>query len=408
MRLMKIILMCLAVLLFTGCWDRVEVEEMAYVMAIGIDKGKGDHYNITYQIANPQVGTTQSAESQNEPASEIITVVAPGVISARDTANVSVSRRITFSHTKLLIVSEELAKSEKFPNIIYSLLRDTEIRRTISILVSRENASEFLRGNSPKLETRPHKFYDFMLRRWQETGLAPTPTLSRFVARTEGRSGLFLAIYATTKVQEHGKLGNEDEYIAGEVNISGGNPTEVIGSAVFKDGVMIDTLTGEETRISLNLRPAGRPRGILSTFPDPLNEEFKITARVVVGGKAKVKMNLNGDHPLINVTVPFNVEILAIPSLQDYVENLDNQNLLQQHIEKGLTKKITTLIEKTQKKYKGDPFLWSSYARMKFLTYDDFENYDWMSKYSKADIDINVKVTIVGFGKETRPTEFMK
>ncbi len=41
--------------------------------------------------------------------------------------------------------------------------------------------------------------------------------------------------------------------MAGQVPKRGGNPVQLIGSAVFKEGKMIGKLTGEETRIAILL-----------------------------------------------------------------------------------------------------------------------------------------------------------
>jgi len=103
MKSLKIFIVLLFSLLLSGCWDAVELEEQAYVVAIGMDEGEDNQLEITFQIGNPQVGSSDRANADREPASEIITLVAPDKISARDLANVSVSRKLTFSHAKMSV-----------------------------------------------------------------------------------------------------------------------------------------------------------------------------------------------------------------------------------------------------------------------------------------------------------------
>ena len=50
----KIIFVFFLAFVLTGCWDRVELEEQAYVIVIGIDQGKGNLLSVTYQIANTE------------------------------------------------------------------------------------------------------------------------------------------------------------------------------------------------------------------------------------------------------------------------------------------------------------------------------------------------------------------
>ena len=51
---LKIIsLLTIILLTFTGCLGKTELEDFAYVIAIGVDKGSEDNYLVTYQIAVP-------------------------------------------------------------------------------------------------------------------------------------------------------------------------------------------------------------------------------------------------------------------------------------------------------------------------------------------------------------------
>ena len=46
-----IFLILLLPLFLTGCYDRFELDNLAYVIAIGVDTGENGNVNITYQIA---------------------------------------------------------------------------------------------------------------------------------------------------------------------------------------------------------------------------------------------------------------------------------------------------------------------------------------------------------------------
>ena len=58
MRKLKFISILIMVLFLSGCWDRMEIEDIGYVAVIGIDDGDFDNLRITFQITNPQVGTS--------------------------------------------------------------------------------------------------------------------------------------------------------------------------------------------------------------------------------------------------------------------------------------------------------------------------------------------------------------
>ena len=93
------------------------------------------------------------------------------------------------------------------------------------------------------METRPHKYFQFMINHGIENGLIPDSTLFRFFKTMERGTDLFLVMYTTAEREKNPAIKAEDEYMAGQLNASGEiDDTQFIGSAVFKNGVMIDKL----------------------------------------------------------------------------------------------------------------------------------------------------------------------
>lgn len=396
------VLLLVLLALTAGCWDRNELEELGFVVLIGLDKGeKENQIVVTYQIANPIAGVPNLGGG-NQPSREVVTFPSPDFLSARDLANVFVSRQITYSHTRILVVSEELARTEQFWPVIASSLRDRELRREISLIVSREKAADFIRGNKPVLEVRNHKFYDYMSVRWGETGLVPDATLHRLFEATQSQDHAFLAIYATAKKQNPAAK-YEDDYLPGEIDKKGGNPVQVIGSALFKEGRMISGLTGEETRIVMQINKKLLARVFLSTYEDPMDPKQRIVARLLANENSKVRLDLQANPPTARITVPFDIEILSIPSGYNYVTDINNQQKLRESIEKSLEQKYRSLIDKAQNEYKVDPFNWALEARRLFPTLQAYEHMDWNRTFSRLDVAIEVEATIKGFGKQLTP-----
>ncbi|MDP4144592.1 MAG: Ger(x)C family spore germination protein [Bacillota bacterium] len=403
-----ILIMCCN--LITACWDKVELEEEGYVAAIGIDFAQNPQLlRITFQITNPKAvagGGTEAGSSggAGEKRSEIVSMDAPGILAARDLVSITSTRRISLAHSKVFIVSEELAKSTRFFHNIEAALREREMRRAMEFMVVREKAEEFIRNNIPLLEDRPQKFYEFMAKRWVETGFVPPfSNLNRFMQRTEEGGSLFLSIYGTTHKFGGATSNIQGDFLPGESDVRASNNTQMIGAAVFKGGKMIGKLTGYETRLAILLRPKPEVKSFLQSLPDPLSKKDKIAGRLFKNEKTKIKLNLDGKNPVIDVTVPISVDILGITSFINYPEDLEKQKVLKKSIEKYFEEKSRDLVLKTQSVYEGEPFLWELEARKKFLTFDEYNNYDWMKHYAKAKVNINYVVTIKGFGKQLNP-----
>jgi spore germination protein KC len=413
---LRVLAILVLVSFLTGCWDRKELEQMSYAIAIGLDFAEGidlkkrQAVDVTFQFSNPKLNIKGVTGQEDKADRNIITLTAPDFITAKNTANSFVTRQISFSHAKTIVVSEELAKSEMFLRFISTALKEREVRRETSIIVSEGKASEFIKHNKPEMDIRPHKYYQFIIDRSVETGLVPEASINRFFAITDGDADLFLAIAGSVS-EKKGENGfhEEDQYLAGNVPKDGGNPVQLIGSAVFKEGKMIAKLTGEETRASLLLDNTSKVEDMFVSFTDPLDKKYKVAVRVKKKTPTDVKIKKRKGPPKINVTVPIEIELLSVPSMVDYAGDIKNQKILKNWIANEIKKNIVPLIEKTQKEFKSEPFYWSLYVRPLFSSTKEYEEWDWSNKnYPFAHIDVSVTVEIVGFGKQMKESEMEK
>lgn len=394
-----------AILFLPGCWDSLEIEETAFIAVIGLDLAENKDLNVTYLISNPQGGGFANVLeiSQNELPEEIITLRVPDILTGRDLLGATVTRKTSFSHMRTMVVSEELAKSGKLLPSLEAVLRDREIRRDMFLVVCKEKAADYIRGNKSELETRPHKFYEFMAQRWKETGLVPVSTIHLLIQSFEQRAGLFLNIYGTTQPVPSDEKRNEDEYLPGAIDKTGGNPLQIIGSAVFRNGVMVGSMTGEETRLCQLLRPHYKVQSFLTSYPDPEKNEPRVSARIIKDENAEIKIDLDQEFPVIHVRVPVLFDILAIPSDIDYISDREKQKQLEQHISGILSEKAMMLVKRTQQELKGDPFLWFNEARKKFPTWEEYQQYNWAEKYPNAVISVRFEAKMRRVGKQISP-----
>ena len=212
--LMLIIMVCL----LSGCWDREELEDKAYVIGLGIDSSKHKgNIKVTMLLANPEVGSVQGGGGSIEKPREVITFEANDFIAAKATANAIISRSISYELLKIIVVSEKYASDKEFITTIYDVLKDKEIRLNSYLAVSREKASEYFLKNRPRMETRPHKYYQFMIHHGIQNGFIPDSTLLRFFRTTERGTDLFLAMYTTAVREKNLEYKKEDEYTAGQL-----------------------------------------------------------------------------------------------------------------------------------------------------------------------------------------------
>ena len=128
-------LVFLSVFVFlSGCWDRREINELAIVKAIGIDK-IDKNYEVTLQIINP--GVVSGNQSNYDSPVSTFSEVGTTVLEAIRHLTVDIPRRPYFAHLRMIIISEEVARDGISPFLDF-LLRDHEQRPDVYLVVSKE------------------------------------------------------------------------------------------------------------------------------------------------------------------------------------------------------------------------------------------------------------------------------
>ncbi|WP_143588840.1 Ger(x)C family spore germination protein [Terribacillus halophilus] len=403
-----LLILCLFLLplLLGGCFDQKELEEQAFIVSIGVDNtNQKGVFRFTFQIANPEVGNSASGTSANEPTQEVISVLGTDFLTATNAANATVAKQISLNQSRILIVSEKLARSTDFIYLMQSAPSTVDIKLNAQLVVSKEDAEKYIRHNKPQLESRPHKYYQYMLDRAKETGIIPDAPIVRYFQITEGDADLFIAPYTTTE-EENPKFGEEDHYKAGEIPVNGKNQTQFMGSAVFKEGQMIGTLTGEETRFCLMFDSTLTQKDIIASYTDPVKPEFQVAGRLEINN-VDVNVNyLKDKQSTIDVYVNYSLNVYAIPSTVNYMKNTEKQRLLEKSINKQIGERADNFIKKTQEEYRAQPFYWSLHVRSKFLNIPEYEKADWMNKvYPNAKVNIHLELRGLEFGKIMRESE---
>ena len=138
----KIFILLLLVLMCSGCYDNVELDNLAIINGIGIDY-VDNKYILTYEILN-------DTKTQNNEAMLSYTVTGSGrtISEAFTNTNYKVSKKSYFAHLSLVIVHKNIL-NEKLENITDFLLRDTNIRSKFKLVGTSNNTpEEILKNNS--------------------------------------------------------------------------------------------------------------------------------------------------------------------------------------------------------------------------------------------------------------------
>ncbi|MCQ2560222.1 MAG: Ger(x)C family spore germination protein, partial [Clostridia bacterium] len=174
---LKVILLILPLFLLSGCWGNLEVEETAYILAVGFDQGEEGNLKITFQIANPkEIG---SGGGKGNKAYVFNTLEAPLPMAGYTLLNTIHTRQISLLHTKAYIFSEELAK-KGIEDILYPLTMYRETRGSSYIFVCRGKAEEVMSKETINLESNPARQFELLDVLSKKLGFTSMVNLGRF------------------------------------------------------------------------------------------------------------------------------------------------------------------------------------------------------------------------------------
>jgi spore germination protein KC len=138
----KILLMILTLLLavpLSGCSDYRGLDELTIVagMAIDLDENDPEAYKIAFEIVD-----MTSAASDGPTGSKLLETTGKTITEAVFNANRKLHRNMYFGNSEIVVISREIAERKGLNLIVDPLLRDSEIRDNLYILVSNEKTAK--------------------------------------------------------------------------------------------------------------------------------------------------------------------------------------------------------------------------------------------------------------------------
>jgi spore germination protein KC len=401
MRAVKLLACLLLISVLAGCWGSLETDEIAYVMAMGFDRGPGDSLVMTFQIANPRTIAGQAAggggggggNSQGGTTINISTV-ASLPIGAFNLLNVERGRKISLQHTRAFIFSDELAR-EGLHHYLNPLNRYRETRGTAFIYISRGRARDFMEKNQSRLEFTPVKQYELVSKMQRLHSLAPVTEFRKFYHRTksiahEPTAPLVAVNEKGLKNLREPEPDTLGDYLAGELPSDKGE-AQFLGTAVFKGDKMVGTLTGDETRY-LNMLTGEMNQGFL-IIDDPIRKGKPVGLILDQARKPDIKVRFSPGRPAIEVDIYQEPEIVGVASAINY-ESTELKPVLERALAGIIRERCHELVARTQEEFRSDIIGFGRVARRQFLTLQDWEKVKWHEAYPMAGVNINVHVKI--------------
>ncbi|MGE7119049.1 Ger(x)C family spore germination protein [Peribacillus sp. NPDC046944] len=323
----------------SGCWNQKELNDLAIISAMAIDKNDDGTYTKTIQIINPGnvAGGLQGGGGGQSPAVSVYSAKGHSTLEAHFNATSKVSRRLYHAHANLLVISEELAKEEGISTILDAFERDPEIRATLKLVIAHDTKAGDLLKTLTAIDKIPAEKVNGTLKITELTkGEHLEVSIQEFISvlTADGREPVLSGFRMKGKVKQGKDMTNVQK---SELDTT----LEAHGLAIFRDGKLIDWYQGETSRGVVWILDRIKETDVELDWRGNKNS----LVYNVIRQKVKVTADTKKDLPVITVRIRAEGDIREVRT----PINLNDPSIILE-LEKVVRKEIKKELEKTVKK----------------------------------------------------------
>lgn len=369
--LTRLPLLMLALLFLSGCWDRTEINDLAFILTTAIDLEEDG--SIRYSVLVPLPGSMGGASgggggTAGDKTYYIDSEVGDTFRSAQAKLQKRMSRRMFLAHRRTLVVGEEFAK-RGIRDLFDATARTPESRMSTYLIVSKGKAYDLLQAN-PQFEMFPSE----AIRELAKAKSVINMNIKDIALSLSTPGSDPVVVYLGVKKSEEGaKPSNEIEFI---------------GYSQFRDDKMIGTLEGNSA-IGLALL---KNESVISHVTVPIEEKKKITASIFEI-RSRIKTKHTGGRLTFDIKVDTKSKVVESTDYYDLSQkkNIDKaEQLITAQLKDCIEEALKKMVNKQADAASFGAHLWRAYPRLWKQTYEK----DWPKGFQEAKFQIHVNNTL--------------
>jgi spore germination protein KC len=329
-------------LLLTGCTGKREINDLAIVMAVGIDKAEDGQVEITTQVVRPADSRGQTGAPSGQTGDPIWAASSKGQTLFEAIRNLSSfsSRRVFWAHNYAIVMSEEYAK-EGVQEAVDFFTRNPELRMRTWVMVTPEKASAIVSTLSG-IEVIPGEAINKLFRYTGVSVQAPRTQMIDLQAALADKSTE--PVVARVQFTNRG-VSNKKPGQAGSIK-----QIELAGAGVFKEDKLVGIIEPKEMKGLLPF--IDKPETGMMVLDCPDDEKKKISLELV-NQRFKVKPNLKEHQPVFTVEYSVSGSLVESPcafTIKDTPKIKD----LEKQVEAQLKNQVEQVVKIAQSETKSD------------------------------------------------------
>ena len=372
----RIALILSACMLLLGCMQSKNIDEYAYVLNVGVERGTTMPYLVTLLVSVP--GGTEDTKVENT----VISAEARSFSEAYETLNAAYPSRLSFARASLLAVGEDLAKDGAQTAFLDVAFGKPDLWPNLRIVVVKPPVRDVFEGWLTEADPSLRKIKTAVGDLSAESGMTADAGYSAYLEAIGDKRIDAMTAYAGAN--EYGLtpdlLGGETyPYVGGSLLVESALKTSTAGSAIFDGDRMVGVLDGRHTMEVLMVTGAFRKGEMQFTMPDGE------TLRVALYRMRAPKIRL--EDGAAQVRLVLEADILEPERIQADRETL--RSFLEEQLETELGSVFSAL-----QRAGSDAMGFGRFRAEQFRSVSDWEACDWKSEYRTLPAAFSVTVML--------------
>lgn len=401
-------MLCVIVLLLSGCWDRMEIEDRAVILAIAVDEVKNEQQEsdsnathlgrnlprsklglirVTVQIAVPGRiplgqggsggGGGGGSTSIQQKTVWVLSATGHTIDDALTNLQQQMADRLFYGHLRVIVISEEIAK-RGIENLSDFLRRQPQVRRTVWMVVSQGDASHMMTA-TPQLERVPTLYLLSTMEHAVEMGKFPNDILGVFWSASSAKGQEGFLPYLRLKKSDN---------------------VEILGLAYFKGDKMVGTTEALDIGFYMaikNINPGGY--NVIMQGPQADSTVMVQATR----RHSNIHVDIRNGRPHVRIRVQTEADVREKGN-EKFTLTKENIDRLNRTIEQQAAEGYKKLIKRTQEQG-ADIFGFGEYVRAKLPGYWNREirtKENWQKMYKNVAVDVESKAKIRRIGTKVK------
>jgi len=366
-------------ILLSGCWDRVEVNDLALILGSAVDKNKNNTIEISAQVFIPKKsgGGEQGGMSSDGGNGNTLVRSATGVTvaDALSKLKMKLPREAFWGHSKILVIGEKMAE-EGISDLVDFMMRSPEARVRKKVFISKGSAKHTLELISP-LERSTVE----VLREMTEIHSVMDTPIKRLAQMMAGNANAAAVPWI--------------EILPPEPDVKKNQTVPYIkGTAIFKKDKMVGHIDDKVTQGVLWLRNEMRTTTISVA---PSEAEGLVTLNVIKN-KSELVPKINDNQWSITVKINPVASLIENTTNLSY-KNPNFSNELEKDLNEAIENRVKKALAQVQKEMNADIFGFSEAFYRKYPKKWEQTKDQWNEIFPKVKVYVQVASKLVSTGQ---------